>query len=98
MAKITRATIKSFVKKNFDNLFIENVSDFDGMVDMVVRHNDSKFRKASPSKNNNEQYDLGIDGIYMLPDRNLFKAFEDETYIGYNVYNCCGEFNIVVKK
>lgn len=38
--KITRATIKSFVKKNKDQLYISNKSDFDGMVDGVTEcHN-----------------------------------------------------------
>jgi len=98
MKKITKATIKSFVKKNFDNLYIRNVSKFDGMVDMVVTNRNAEFRKAVPANNNDNKYNLGIDGIYLVNGRNCFVAIEDETYIGYNVYNCCGEFNIAIKK
>lgn len=97
ITKITRATIKSFIKKNFSNLFIRNISDFDGMIDGMKYHNNAKFRKAI-STDRDEKYTFGIDGAYILPSRNLFKAFENEEYIGFNVWNCCGEFDIVIKK
>lgn len=35
MKKMTKTTFKSFLKKNAGNLFIQSVSDFDGMSDMV---------------------------------------------------------------
>jgi len=35
--KITRTTLKSFIKKNSDNLFVKVESSFDGMTDCVQR-------------------------------------------------------------
>ena len=37
MKKITRTTIKSFIKKNFDDLYISTRSRFNGMIDCVDR-------------------------------------------------------------
>ena len=33
MAKITKATVKSFIKKNIDDMYINVRSSFDGMTD-----------------------------------------------------------------
>ena len=95
--KITRATIKSFVKKNFNNLYIKNLTEFDGMQDMTVANKNAEFRKAVPTQRD-FNYTLGVDGAYVLPNRNLFDPFENENYVGYNVWNCCGEFVIAIKK
>jgi hypothetical protein len=35
--RITLATVKSFIKKNIDNLYINKKSSFDGMTDCVER-------------------------------------------------------------
>lgn len=37
MSKITRSTIKSFIKNNFNNLYIKTKSRFDGMSDCCNR-------------------------------------------------------------
>lgn len=44
MTKTTKTTFKSFIKKNAGNLFIQEISDFDGMSDMV-EFTPSKQRK-----------------------------------------------------
>ena len=46
MSKITKATIKSFIKKNFDDLYISTRSRFNGMIDCVDACQDQSFRKV----------------------------------------------------
>ena len=46
MSKPTRATVKSFVKKNAEKLLICSKSRFDGMTDCVQQTGDKSFVKA----------------------------------------------------
>ena len=46
MKKITRTTIKSFIKKNFDDLYISTRSRFNGMIDCVDACADQSFYKV----------------------------------------------------
>lgn len=52
MAKITRSTIKSFIKNNFNNLYIKTKSRFDGMSDCLESVDDG-FNKVSKMKIHN---------------------------------------------
>lgn len=60
MKKITKTTFKSFLKKNAGNLFIQSVSDFDGMSDCVeyTPSNKRKFIRLERAtiKENDYQY------------------------------------------
>jgi hypothetical protein len=42
MAKFTRASLKSWIKKNKDNLYIKKTSSFNGMIDCVDSVEDPK--------------------------------------------------------
>lgn len=102
MKKITRATIKSFIAKQVkeDNLYINNLSSFDGMVDCVMPTK-SDFRKAAATTRheNSLQYNLGIEGIWLVgSSRDSFTAYQDDNFEGFEVYNCCGSFIIAAKK
>lgn len=89
--KITRATFKSFIQKNIDNLYINNKSSFDGMVDCVMLINNG-WRKATQTNEENK-YTLGINGIWLVGDsRDCFAEYKDEYFTGIEVYNCCGNF------
>jgi hypothetical protein len=88
--KITKATFKSFVKKN-PNLFIKVKSSFDGMTDCVEQLSGG-FVKATnahyPCDNN-----LGIQGVWLVGNsRDSFRPFNDGKLSGIEVYNCCGSF------
>lgn len=97
MKKITRTTIKSFIKKNEKDLYIKVESSFNGMTDMVETVED-EFRKAD-EVNFERTNDFGIRGLWLVgSSRDTFRAYEDEKYIGYEVYNCCGESLIAIKK
>ena len=100
MAKITKATIKSFVKKNRENLYIWEKSRFDGMYDCVMQTQSTKFSKAqnldSSIMLNNT---LGISGLWLVGgSKNSFYHYEDDNFIGIEVYNCCGSSIVAIPK
>lgn len=97
MAKITKATFKSMLRKNEGNLYIKQSSKFDGMFDCVMPTGDgtySPLQKASSVHENN----LGYQGIWLVGGSgNLFHSVEENGFKGIRVYNCCGEFTVAVK-
>jgi hypothetical protein len=91
MSKPTLATVKSFVRKNINNLIVMEKSRFDGQVDCVM---ESKCEwKVNPSDYKpTEKNDLGVFGIWFVgSSRDLITEIDG----GFNVWNCCGEFNII---
>jgi hypothetical protein len=92
-------TIKSFIKKNHGNLFINIKSSFNGMVDGCDYHSGSKFEPVEHTEShfNNK---LGVSGAWFVRGRSgdLISAYDDGEYFGYDVYNCCGTFVIAIKK
>ena len=100
MKRVTMATVKSFIRKNRDNLLIKNLSDFDGMVDCVMPANDTGFRKAQePEQGRNHENCLGIRGAwFVLGGGDRFSPFNDNGVTGFEVYNCCGNFVLAVKQ
>lgn len=95
--KITLATIKSFVRKSA-NLHISEKSRFDGMVDCVMPTENNGFTPVIAS-DKHQQYTLGIQGAwFVLGGGDRFSAYEDEKFVGYSVYNCCGSFLLAVPK
>jgi hypothetical protein len=98
MKKITLATIKSFIRKNRDNLYIKNKSSFNGMTDGVDDCYDQSISKAGITEKNNK-YNLGIPGAWFVgSSRDSFYIAEFGPYTGYEVYNCCGCFYLLTKK
>lgn len=109
--KITKASFKSFLKKNKGNLFILNTSHFDGMQDMVVNKDNPQWlplqeqtfdygpRKGEINENNINESNLGYKGIYLVNgSRDTFENFQDANGMkGISVYNCCGSFIVAVK-
>lgn len=95
--KTTKATIKSFIRKNIDNLYINKKSDFDGMCDCVMPVN-SGFKRAERA-NNNLDNTLGINGCWFVgSSRDYFYDYEDGIFKGYKINNCCGSFILATKK
>ena len=95
--KITLATVKSFVKKNRESLFIDVRSKFDGMID-GIRHENEGFGKAGKTEENID-YTLGVSGAWFVGrSRDYFEQFENEKFIGIKVFNSCGSFILAVEK
>lgn len=96
--KITLATLKSFVKKNADNLYVKVQSEFSGYSDCVESINDD-FKKATFSENVNVKHNLGIKGAWLVgSSRDYMATYDDGKFIGIDVWNCCGSFVIAVPK
>ena len=97
--KITLATLKSFAKRNADNLFVKMESGFDGMTDMVEYDKDASFNPTVINPEKSNYYRTGIQGVYTVgSSRDYFTLYEDEKFYGIEVYNCCGTSILAVKK
>jgi hypothetical protein len=110
--KITIATVKSFIRKHRNNgLLIRVASHFNGMSDMVEQIEDDGFTPAlsrtyychetfgyvEADKNNSSH--LGINGVWFVGSGgNRCNVYETETHIGYEVYNCCGNWMVAIAK
>lgn len=95
--KITMATLKSFAQRNKNNLFSREISSFSGMTDCVEKSNTNWVR--SEIKEPGGYYQTGIQGVYTVGcSRDYFTLYEDDIYIGIEVYNSCGTTIIAVKK
>jgi hypothetical protein len=94
--KITRATIKSFIKKA-NNLHIKFFSSFDSSQDCVMPSEANDFTPTKPADRNFE-YTLGIFGALFLLGDDRYTAYETEHFTGYKVSNCCTSFAIAVPK
>jgi len=96
--KITKATFKSFLKKNEGKLFIKNRSDFDAMTDCVSYDDTARFIPVELT-DKCPDHDLGIRGLWLVgQSRDYFTEYEDEQFKGIEVYNCCGTDIIAVLK
>lgn len=96
--KITRATLKSFIRKNREKLLIKVTSRFDGQTDGVESIPNAKFVPAE-STVFDPSYTLGISGVWVVGgSRNSFSHFEDEGHVGIRGYNCCGAFVVAIRK
>jgi len=96
--KITLATLKSFAKRNENNLYVMEKSRFSGMSDMVEQTENPEFIKTEIT-DNTRYYATGIQGVYTVgSSRDYFNYFENKNYIGIKVYNCCGSCVLAAKK
>ena len=95
--RITKATLKSFIRKNTDRLFIKNLSDFDPMTD-CVQACDGGFRPVGPAHVVNS-HNLGIAGAWLVgQSRDYFTSYKRDGFEGIEVYNSCGNFIIAVQR
>jgi len=94
--KPTLATLKSFIKKNADNLYIKKQSRFDGMQDCVVECEKPLYTKIEKTERHIKNT-LGIRGVWVIEGgsgRNLITEIKN----GFEVYNCCGSFALITGK
>ena len=97
--KITKATLKSFIKKNHGNLYINYHSDFNGMIDGVDFFPGSTFSKAKHTETDSQVgYNLGIVGLHLVGgSRNWFDSYVGENFTGITYSNCCGSATIAIR-
>ena len=97
MKKVTLATIKAFIRKNKKHLFIAYHSSFDGMIDGLSYSKDCSFHTAKHTDHNVENT-LGVDGAwFVLDSRDYFTRIERDGFVGFEIYNCCGSFDLAIK-
>lgn len=100
MAKVTKATFKSFIKKQIaeDNLWIRVGSDFNPVSDMVEKSKDTKFIQITNTEAEFPENSLGIQGLWLVGGgRDYFNLVTTSLFEGIEVYNCCGSC-IIAKK
>jgi len=94
--KITLATIKSFIRKNREKLWISNRSDFDGMVDCVMECS-GEWRQARQTERHVSNT-LGVGGAwFVLRSNDWFSAYTADGFTGFGVSNSCGDFVLAIK-
>jgi hypothetical protein len=97
MAKITKATFKSFINKNRNKLFIRCESSFDGMTDCVQHELNPQFVPVQASDRISEN-NHGIQGVWLVGNsRDYFSEYRANDYQGIYVYNSCGSFTVATK-
>lgn len=95
--KITKATIKSFIRKNSEKLYIKNINRFDCTIDCLSSCESVWYAPTLTSEC--VENTLGFSGIWLVDgSRNYFSKYENNTFVGYEVSNCCGNFYVGVKK
>lgn len=97
-SKITKATLKAFIKRNVDNIYTKCCSDFNGMTDCVELVKDN-FKKVNVDldvlKGNHEI----LKGVYLVgSSRDYFTIFDENGFYGIEVNNCCGNSIVAIKK
>ena len=102
--KITLATIKSFIRKNRERLFIKVGSRFDGMTDCVQDCEGDWNPIEDERKTERSELRLNFDntqGIryawFVGSSRDYFKDYKEGNYVGYEIYNCCGNFILAIE-
>lgn len=94
--KITKATFKSFIRKNIANLYSVCFSDFDGMQDCVTET--ERILKKVTSFDFNEGYTYGIPSIWLVGGGDdYFSEIEYNGMRGIQCYNCCGHWAVLTK-
>lgn len=97
MKRITKATVKKFIREAGANLQINIKSSFNGMTDSC-EDVEMAFEKAKVTTRN-ENYTLGVEGAWFVGRGNdLLQPFEDDKLKGIQVYNSCGQFILAVVK
>ena len=97
--KITIATVKAFIRKAKaeGTLLVRCDSCFDGMTDSIENNRDAQFTTTSECRDNGNN--MGIRGInFVASSGNWCKAYDDGTYAGFEVSNCCGSWVVATMK
>lgn len=96
MAKITKATFKSFLRKNEGKVLIRVDGAFDGMTDCRQETGQKEF---TPLRKDERVWDnnLGYAGVWLVGgSRNSFRPYEKDGLVGIEVWNCVRDFVVAV--
>ena len=98
MEKPTLATVKRFIKKNFDALFINVKSEFDGMYDGCQTRNAGFQPVQKDNDKVTNDATLGIKGAWFVrSSRDYITPYNEPGFIGFSISNSCGRFILAIK-
>ena len=98
MKKPTIATVKSFIKKNRQNLYINVRSSFDAMVDSVIPQDEGFSKVSETGRESNAEHDFGIRCAWFVGNsRDYISVYDQDGFSGYRIVNSCGTFILAVK-
>jgi hypothetical protein len=92
--KITKTTLKSFIKKNMNKIMFCETSRFDGMQDMVDDVRNPKWVKPTLNTSESNKNRRLIFKECIWAHWNSIEPLENMN--GYCVSNCCGSWSIAV--
>jgi len=91
--RITKATFKSFLKRNAGKLEIRNLSHFNGMSDGVEQLDNNGYRPLiAKTFRSIAECDLGLDGIWLTHTAGDNRFSDYQNGRGIEVYNCVGSY------
>lgn len=96
--KATRATVKSFIRNNFENLFINVRSSFDGMTDCCEEQRGGFQRAVKEEDEFYSNHTLGVRGAWFVgQSRDYITPFNENGFIGFSICNACGRFILAIR-
>lgn len=96
-SKITKSTLKSFIRKNADNLYIKCEKDFNHMIETVETIN-SNFKKIKIELESLNEKFYFVGKFFGGSQSDCFESYDDGTFVGIEMSNCCGSSIIAIKK
>lgn len=98
--KITLATVKKFIKENWDKLLINVKSSFDGMTDCVECLHEGFHKPKPDTDKHTQEHTLGIHGAWFVgQSRDYFRPYDNigGDMTGIEVSNSCGHFILAIR-
>lgn len=96
MEKITRTTVKAFIRRHRDHLYIRVDSRIDSYDDCKRAISGASFKVATVS-NLADETTLGVEGAWFLGRGDLFESFKRDGYEGFEVFNSLCSFVLAVR-
>lgn len=94
--KVTLATVKSFIKRNKEKLFINVKRTFDGMTDSIEERDGGVH--PAVMKDWHMEHTLGIQGAWFVGGgRDYFRDYNEGGFVGYTISNSCGSFVLAIE-
>lgn len=95
MKKITKTTLKAFIRQAGTRLYVKEISVFDSQIDCIT-HLKKEWAKAKTDQSC-LSYTLGICGVWVTSNTG-YRVWENEEFVGVYWYNCCGSGIVAVKR
>ena len=97
VSKITKATFKSFLRKNEGKVLIQVKGAFDGMTDCMEFSDNPGWAPIEKADRAWEE-NCGYAGDWVVGgSRNSFQPYEKDGLKGISVWNCCRSFTVAVR-